>query len=236
MALKTNEFYTGGTYLKNNPTWDSEDAKFKSSIIYKIISSNNIHPNNVDEIGCGAGGNLVELSKLDKSIHLLKGYDISPQAIGMAKQFEDDHLQFYCEDYLLINNANTQLLLMIDVIEHVEDYIGFLQKLKKRSDYFVFHIPLDLSCRTILKPHVLFQQRRAVGHLHYFSKEIIEWTLLDAGYEIIDQLYTKPVVDIAPAKSFKRFIKKTFRNFSFAMAPDWSAKKWGGYSIMFLLK
>ena len=42
MAFSTNEFYTGGAYLKNNPTWDSEDAKLKSSIINKIINNNNI--------------------------------------------------------------------------------------------------------------------------------------------------------------------------------------------------
>ena len=236
MALSTNEFYTGGTYLKNNPTWDSEDAKLKALNIYDIIRRNNLQPVDVVEIGCGAGGNIVELSELNQSIRSLKGYDISPQAIAMAKPFENEQIHFYCEDYLLLNNTSAHFLLMIDVVEHIEDYIGFLQKLKNMSKYFVFHIPIDLSCRTVLKPHVLLQQRKSVGHLHYFTKEIIEWALQDAGYEIIDQQYTKPVIDIEPAKSIKRFIKKMLRNLSFAVAPDWSAKKWGGYSIMYLLK
>ncbi|MEP7106704.1 MAG: class I SAM-dependent methyltransferase [Ferruginibacter sp.] len=236
MSPSKNEFYTGGGYLQNNPGWHSEDALWKSSIINKIIIKNNLLPSEVVEIGCGAGAILLELSKLNTTIKNLKGYDISPQAIVLAKQYENERLQFYNEDYFLSHHNHTHFLLMIDVLEHVEDYIGFLKKLKNSSDYFVFHIPLDLCCRTILRPHSLYQQRQSVGHIHYFSKEIIEWALIDAGYEIIDQVYTKPVIDVVPATSFKRAVKKLLRNFSYSINEGWSAKNWGGYSIMFLLK
>jgi hypothetical protein len=100
----------------------------------------------------------------------------------------------------------------------------------------VFHIPLDVSARTIMKPHVLLQQRQSVGHIHYFSKEMAIWALQDTGYDIIDWVYTKPVVDVTRADSFKRFIKKTLRNISFAINKEWSVKKWGGYSLMILTK
>jgi hypothetical protein len=63
-----------------------------------------------------------------------------------------------------------------------------------------------------------------------------EWALKDTGYEIVDWLYTKPVVDVQPADSFKRFVKKILRNISFAIHKDWTVKKWGGYSIMVLAK
>ena len=127
-------------------------------------------------------------------------------------------------------------MLTIDVVEHVDDYYGFLRKLKAKSGYFVFHIPLDLSCRTVMKPHVLLQQRQSVGHIHYFTKETAIWMLQDTGYELIDWVYTKPVIDFFPASSYKRFIKKLLRNISFAINKDWSVKKWGGYSIMVLAK
>ena len=39
-------------------------------------------------------------------------------------------------------------LLMDTVLEHLEDYFGFLRKLKTRATYKVFHIPLDLSVQT----------------------------------------------------------------------------------------
>ncbi len=236
MKVGTNEFYTSGGYLKNNPSWGFEDAKMKSILIDKIITRNGLHPLDVVETGCGAGGNLYEWSKLNPKIKTFKGYDISPQAIGLAKQFENERIKFYCEDFLFLDTAPADFLLMIDVLEHIDDYIGFLQKLKNKSNYFVFHVPLDLCCRTIFKPHVLYQQRTSVGHIHYFTKDIIEWAIVDAGYEIIDQFYTKPVADTEASKSPKHLLKKAMRNFSFLINPDWSAKYWGGYSIMFLLK
>jgi hypothetical protein len=57
-----------------------------------------------------------------------------------------------------------------------------------------------------------------------------------AGFEVIDWVYTKPVVDIDRPDSFKRAIKKMLRNISFSLAKDWSVKKWGGYSMMILAK
>ena len=87
-----------------------------------------------------------------------------------------------------------------------------------------------------MKPHVLLQQRKSVGHIHYYTKEMVEWALQDTGYEITDWVYTKPVVDTLPADSIKRFLKKQLRNISFALNKDWSVKKWGGYSIMILAK
>ena len=46
----------------------------------------------------------------------------------------------------------------------------------------------------------------------------------------------QPIVDVEPVDSVKRFFKKILRNISFAINKDWSAKKWGGYSMMILAK
>lgn len=236
MEVSSNDLYTGETYFKNNPTWDIEDSKWKAAVIFNLLKKNNIEVNEVTEIGCGAGGNLVELSKLNKNINRLTGYDISPQAIELARKNVSEKINFYNGDLTTMENIHTELMLVIDVVEHVDDFYGFLRKIKSKSTYFVFHIPLDLSCRTVMKSHVLLQQRKSVGHIHYYTKEMVEWALQDTGYEITDWGYTKPVVDIQPADSIKRFLKKILRNISFALNKDWSVKKWGGYSIMVLAK
>lgn len=228
--------YVSGEYFKNNPDWDVADAVWKVDVIAGLLQRNNVKPKQVIEVGCGAGENLVELLKRDNDIEKLAGYDISPQAIELAAKKTTDKISFYNEDITVKENRHADLLLVIDVVEHVDDYYGFLRKLKAKSDWFVFHIPLDLSGRTVMKPHVMLQQRQSVGHIHYYTKEMVEWALKDTGYEIIDWVYTKPVVDIAPADSFKRFVKKILRNISFAINKDWSAKKWGGYSMMILAK
>jgi SAM-dependent methyltransferase len=232
----SNDIYLNGTYFANNPDWDIADAKWKVAVIATLLQRNNLNVSDVIEVGCGAGENLVELSKQFPSIKKLTGYDISPQAIELAQKKISDRISFFNEDLSINPAVSTELLLVIDVLEHIDDFYGFLRKLKTKSKHFVFHIPLDLSCRTILKPHVLLQQRQSVGHIHYFSKAMAEWALQDTGYEIVDWVYTRPVVDIEPARSFKRRVKKILRNVSFAVNKEWSVKRWGGYSIMILAK
>jgi len=232
----SNDIYINGEYFGNNPDWDIADASWKTDVIVDLLKRNKLSPKEVVEVGCGAGENLVELLKKAIRIEKMTGYDISPQAINLASKKATDRISFFNEDITGKENIHTDLMLVIDVVEHVDDYYSFLRKLKTKSDWFVFHIPLDLSCRTVMKPHVLLQQRQSVGHIHYYTKEMVEWALQDTGYEIVDWVYTKPVVDVQSTGSVKRLVKKILRNISFAISKDWSAKKWGGYSMMILAK
>ena len=227
--------YINGEYFENNPTWDIEDSPWKADIINSIIERNRISVNDIVEVGCGAGGILTHLAEKNSGIRTLKGFDISPQAIMLAEKRKSERINFYLGDF--INNdltTNVDAILVIDVLEHLTDYYGFLQKLKQKAKYFVFHIPLDLSCRTILKPHIMLQQRQSVGHLHYFSEEMVWWLLKDLNFMVIDWEYTKPVTDIKKSGSFKQYIKKKLRNFSFSINKKNSVKLWGGYSLMIL--
>ncbi|MEO6813248.1 MAG: class I SAM-dependent methyltransferase [Ginsengibacter sp.] len=237
MGFSSNDLYTSGEYFSKKPTWDDEDTAWKAGIIQQLIMSNHISLNEVVEVGCGAGGVLQHLSLLFPSAKSWKGYDISNDAIALAQKKTSNKITFYNEDFANLKiTGQTDLLLCIDVVEHIDDYYGFLQKLKGRSAHYIFHIPLDLSCRTLLKPHVMLEQRNTVGHLHYFSKEIIEWALKDTGFTVIDWLYTKPVIDFRPKKNLKAKIKKVLRNMSFSINKNMSAKLWGGYSMMILAK
>ncbi len=230
------EIYIDGTYLKNNPQWGLKDSTWKADVILQLLKRNKITPDKVIEVGCGAGGVLDSLSnKLGNQISF-SGYDISPQAIEMAKEKESDHLKFYNKDFLAENGSDADLVLVIDVLEHVPDYYGFLEKLKMKSNYFVFHIPLDISSRSMMKPHILLQQRSSVGHIHYFTKEMVLWILKDKGFEIIEWIYTKPAIDREAPATFKNSIKKSLRNLSFYISKDISAKLWGNYSMMILAK
>lgn len=227
--------YTNGGYLKNNPDWGAEDALQKAVWIKKMITQNNLVFEEVVEIGTGTGALLNELSNEIPAIKHLHGYDIAPDAIELAKKKENKRLSFYHSDFLK-TGKNTDCLLIIDVLEHVQDYYCFLEELKKRATHFIFHIPLDLSCRTLLKPHVMLQQRQSVGHIHYFSKEMVWWMLQDTGYEITDWFYTKPIIDIQQQLSLKNKTKKTLRNSFFAINPSLCATLFGGYSLMILAK
>lgn len=228
--------YIDGTYLNKNPDWGSADSAWKAGIIQQLLVKNNIAPEEITEVGCGAGLILEELSKKNGGDLKYFGYDISPQAIALARKRETQNLHFFNEDFVHATNIHSDVLLVIDVLEHVEDYYGFLKKIKSKGNYFVFHIPLDLSCRTVLKSHILLQQRESVGHIHYFTKEIVLWFLRDSGFHILDWKYTKPALDKDAVKGFKNGLKKRLRNFSFSINKDNSAKLWGNYSMLILAK
>jgi SAM-dependent methyltransferase len=223
--------YTDGDYLRQNPGWSLEDAEWKAGMVAGLLKASKVQFNSATEIGCGAGG-VIHCLQQHYPDAVFSGYDISPQAIALAKPFEQEKLHFYNEDFLQNETAKEDLVLVIDVVEHVPDFYGFLTKLKEKGRQFVFHIPLDMSCRTLLKPHVLQQQRQSVGHIHYFTKEQVWWALQDCGYTIRQWQYTKPRIDIDKPDSFKRAVKKVLRNFSFGISKNRSVKLWGGYSVL----
>lgn len=40
--------------------------------------------------------------------------------------------------------------MLIDVFEHIEDYMDFLRSINSRAKYFVFHIPLDMYIQGLI--------------------------------------------------------------------------------------
>jgi cyclopropane fatty-acyl-phospholipid synthase-like methyltransferase len=227
------KIYTDGRYFESNPTWSQENSEWKGAMIEKLLKKNAIHFNELVEVGCGVGKILAYLQKQNPAKNFI-GYDISPQAIELALHIKNDKLHFLQSDFIEAYKEIADVLLIIDVVEHVADYYGFLNKLKPKSKYFIFHIPIDMSINTVLKPHINLQQRDAVGHIHYFTKDSIFWMLEDCGYKIMDWHYTKPDYDFKPVKGLKLSIKKILRNITFSISEKWADRIWGNYSVMIL--
>jgi 2-polyprenyl-3-methyl-5-hydroxy-6-metoxy-1,4-benzoquinol methylase len=224
--------YTDGTYLEKNPSYDVDDSPWKAKQILKMIRKNNLQPNSICEVGCGAGEILKQLQlNLPDSVSY-QGYDISPQAIELSRQRENERLRFSCEDFILKDTQLFDIVLCIDVFEHVEDYLDFLRQLKPKSTYKIFHIPLDMSVQFVLRAEPILWMRKNVGHLHYFMKDTALSTLEDTGYKIVDYFYTPQHVDLA--KTLKAQLLKLPRKILFAMHPDLVVRLLGGYSLLVL--
>ncbi|MDO9711946.1 class I SAM-dependent methyltransferase [Paracraurococcus lichenis] len=189
-STDTRSIYTGQAYAESRPTWHEEDSPWKAKQILEILKRNNINPRKIVDVGCGAGGVLQSTVEGLAPGARGEGFDIAPYAISKAQQKSDPSLNFRCADFSNSDYAEYDLLLCIDVFEHVEDYIGFLRKIRGKSKYFVFHIPLDMNAKGILRNHHM-KERREVGHLHYFDFKTALSTLQDTGYEVIDHFYTR---------------------------------------------
>lgn len=223
-------------YLKTNPTWHVEDSPWKATQILKMIERNKLQPKAVVEIGCGAGEILNQLQQRmpDKTIEF-SGYEISPDAFKLAQTREKEQLHFYRED--LLESVNRyDLLLMIDVFEHVEDYIGFVRKCNSKATYKIYHIPLDMNIWSIFTNYPV-SARKQIGHLHYFMKDTALATLTDAGQEVVDWFYTPAAFEVNnKGLNLTGNILQLLRRFFYKIKPDFAVKAFGGFSLIVLTK
>src|SRR5437870_3798894 len=72
---------------------------------------------------------------------ILWGYDISPQAIELAKNRANERLHSHLGDFSDVKNDYFELILVLDVIEHLQDYFGFLCDLKEKGRHKISHSP-----------------------------------------------------------------------------------------------
>lgn len=217
-----------GEYFKNNPTWHTEDAPWKAKQILTILSRNNVQPRTVTEIGCGAGEILVQLCNKMPESTFFTGYEIAPDAYSMCQSRAHERLAFKKED-LLLQEEVSDVLLVIDVFEHVEDYITFIKKCQGRAKYKIFHIPLEISVQSVLRDTIM-AGRRKFGHLHYFTKETALASLEDNGYKIVDHFYTAAGLDLSRTlKSKIAYLPRVLLNM---ISKDLSVKLLGGQSLL----
>ena len=224
--------YTDGTYLRNNPVWHADDSPWKARHIAAMLRRNALAPSTVCEIGCGAGEILRNLAtELPASTRFI-GYEISPDAYRLCAARAGPRMEFHLDD-LLERDVRYDLVMAIDVFEHVEDYFGFLRKLRTKGEHKIFHIPLELSAQMVFRGRPLIDARRSVGHIHHFSKETALATLEDCGYRIVDHAYTSGRTE-AGHLGWKTQLLKWPRQALYRVNPDAAARVLGGYSLLVL--
>ncbi|MFL5459424.1 MAG: class I SAM-dependent methyltransferase [Gemmatimonadales bacterium] len=229
-----NGMYTGGMYLQRNPNWHVEDSPWKASQICRMLEKHQLKPQTVCEIGCGAGEILSVLREVLPSNVEFHGYDISPPAFELARQRSRPRLEFHQAD-LLERSEHFDLVLTIDVIEHVEDVFGFLRRLQPKGTHHIFHIPLDMTVSSVLRGTPLSWARENLGHVHFFSVETATAILRDAGYTIVDYFYTAGVLELGrqtPRQRLFRIPTQLAWRFSKAL----TAKILSGFSVLVLAR
>ncbi len=227
--------YQTGEYLENNPGWHSSDAPFKARWIADILERNKITPHKLVEVGCGAGQILVELAKCYPETRF-EGYDISPQAMEIAKPKATDRLSYHLADFLTLDfSAEIEVAMAIDVFEHVDDYRGFLRSMRTKATWKLFHIPLDLSVQALLRSTGIMYAHSRMGHVHYFYKDTALMTLKDCGYEVIDWNYTHGA-ETLPNRPLKTRVANIPRKLLRAISEDFSVRMTGGSSMIVLAR
>ncbi|MBV8280053.1 MAG: class I SAM-dependent methyltransferase [Verrucomicrobia bacterium] len=231
----TLELYTGGGYLEKNPFWHMEESPWKAKHVMRMLNRQRIVPKTICEVGCGAGEVLKQLQqRLTEDCELL-GCDISPQAIELCRSRANEKLHFLLGDVTKMPDKLFDLILVLDVIEHLEDYFSFLRDIKERACYKIFQIPLDLSVQTVLRATPLIRDRQRYGHIHYFNKETALQLLIDLGYQIIDYFYTAVALDLLSI-NFKNLVMRVPRRLAALVNMDLAVRLLGGYRLLILTR
>lgn len=224
--------YTSGNYLNQNPSWGMEDSSWKAALVQNILDSNNIHPERICEIGCGAGRVLEALAtSLPRAI--FSGYDIAPDVERFWGGVSSERVSLKVGDFLALDHEYYDVILLLDMLEHLADPHAFLGRLRGRSDYLVVHFPLDLSALSVFREKPLVHVRRKVGHMHYFTKGLALELMDECGFNVIDHSFSGAAFS-APSISLRTRIAQVPRFLLGLVSRELSARILGGETLMVL--
>ena len=226
--------YLGEDYARANPSWDIEDSPWKAEQVVRMIRRHELAPASIAEIGCGAGAILAGIRRHFPDAGLY-GYDIAPGAASFWDRYTSARIEFTLGDFFQLSRRRYDLLLVLDVIEHMANPFDFLVRLGGHANHHLFHIPLDLSALSVFRETPLLHVRKKVGHLHYFTKGLALTMLEEAGYQVVDAFYTGAGFT-APQRGWLAKIAGIPRRLFGLIAKDAVVRLFGGETLMVLAR
>jgi len=223
------DIYDNEEYLRDNSNWHQEDSPYKASFVDKIIKRNNLNFDSCIDIGCGAGV-VTELlaTKFPESKFI--GCDLSSDAQRFwAQRAKLKNLEFKNTD-ITEEDYSYDLIVCLDVFEHVEDYFTFLRSIKNKGKSFIFNIPLDMNVMKVMTNGIKFA-RDEVGHLHYFNEYTALQTLEDCGYNVKDNFLSTAFLSTLP-RNGRQIAVLPFRLVTLALGKSLGARLFGGQSLV----
>ncbi len=220
--------YSDGSYLKQNTNWHQEDSPYKAGLVMQMLQRMNLDFSNCADVGCGAGLVVSILAKTFRDEQFY-GFDTSKDVAQFWTENATGNLAFSPQNIFDVQQT-FDLVLCLDVFEHVDDYIGFLRQLRERGSRFILIIPLDMSVAKLLTGGLRFV-REEVGHLHYFNIYTAIETLKYAGYKIEDS-FLSPMFRRTMPRNIRQAIMLVPRLLTSVLGDRLSALLTGGYSLV----
>lgn len=209
-------------------------ADWKAEQILKMLHRNQIVPRDLCEVGVFSKYVVQKLqTKLGPNVKVL-GHEVPLQDLELNDCRADPVLRAFLHDIGQTHPAPFDVFLVVDVMEHTENYCGFLRAVRPMGKYKLFHVPLDLTVQTIIRRKAMMRRRNTFLHISYFTKDTITTVLQDTGYEVLDYFYTPWRIQFCD--EFTGKLMKIPRQLLFALSPDAAVRFLGGYSLMILAK
>jgi hypothetical protein len=226
---------TESTLEEEMAHWHIEEAAWKVTQILRMLARHHLDPRTICEVGSGSGDMLAQLQPKLEAGCTFQGYELSSHAINYSQKKENERLHFKLMDIREETAAAFDLMLVMDVLEHIENCRGFLREIKPRAEYKIFQVALNISAQTVLRRQGLPDIRLIYGMRNTFTRDLLLQTFQQAGYELIDFFYTSPSIDL-PTHVFKKRLMKIPRRVLFGLNQDLAARLLGGYRLLVLAR
>jgi SAM-dependent methyltransferase len=224
--------YTNGRYRDMCPSWHSEHAPWKAARVAEMLARHAIVPRTMADVGCGTGDVLVELQRSFVPDAECWGFEISPQAFEICQQRATPTRQFVNGPIVTVHGRPFDLVIVLDVVEHVEDPFALLRTIRPLGTRTLFHVPLDLSVFGVVT-RLPERVRASAGHLHYFTRDTCLAMLDECGYRVIDTVYTHGALG-APTPSWRTRAARLPRSLAVRINEAWAVRVLGGASLLVL--
>ncbi len=129
-------------YLVKNPELHASDAESKARAILNLASGI-VQPDSILDIACGSGLVLQQVVK-ELTPERAVGLDISESIIAEARKLNiDTRIVFQVADAFSYSKSHFNLVLAIDIVEHVNDDLALLKHISSLGEYVIIKVPIE---------------------------------------------------------------------------------------------
>jgi len=152
---------------------------------YHKFFLDNISPDNkVLDIGCGNGALAYDLAGKAK---LVVGIDIVLENILKAKtKYNRSNIKYIVGDVTKdLNGERFDVIILSNVLEHINDRIGFLKKISTLADKYLIRVPMfDRDWLPLYKKELDVEWRLDKTHFIEYTEDSFKQEMAIAGYKI----------------------------------------------------
>lgn len=235
--MSLDPFYLSGKFLSQSS--GEQDAEYKIFQLFKLL---NLHQKilnkikHIADVGCGTGRTTVLLhqsfAEMDEKFPIyVSGYDIYPD---IENKEGNEFVEFCFGDFTEMAIENEyDLVVLLDVIEHVLEPVEFIKKISIKTSWTIFHIPLDDNSFSWLR---LLQKDNLVhpGHLSIFDAASAINVIIGGGMKVIDFNFSPVFRAASNRQTLKQKMLFGLRNILYFISPYLLQKTLGGVSLMVL--
>jgi len=165
-------------YIDKNPDLHESDTESKVRNIDKLLFPIAMKVTSIVDVACGSGKILLNISKKYSSKKNL-GIDISDKMIEVAKTNDiNNNVTWKVANVFDVKLDNYELVLAIDILEHVESDLGFLKHIKNIGRYLIVKVPIEKNFLNILVKIISFGKideykytEEKYGHINHYSEK-----------------------------------------------------------------